>query len=457
MKQWSIRKQGMALPEIWQRLEETSEQNINYDTDPILGFPGTPPTEASVIALEMFSSTHPNNIGCHTQDKSAERGFEGTQGMERELIYTIATLVGSTNPEVEVDGYVCKGGTEGNDHGMWLGRNKLLSTRIAEGRYGIAVLTSLLGHYSVEKCFGRLFPNPPGMDGHTFRALLPNGDGELTAPVVEGAIRQLHSNGYRRFLLVLTAGTTNLGSVDRIPEISALLKTLEGELGIVAHVHIDAAFGGFVLPFLEPDYPFGFQNVEVDSVSVDLHKMGYAPYSSGVFLCRKGMLRHTTTDATYLASHKDSTVCGSRAGAVVAAGWASINSLGWAGYQKRIHYCMSLKDYLREQLGVFNRGESSPRVKFYPSRMNVLAVWFSDDLREAMKAEDPLREKNSLMDRFCIPDDNHFPKEPGGTSWDVGPDSKVSVFRFVLMPHVTHDKIDQFVGEFKNRLLARAA
>jgi tyrosine decarboxylase/aspartate 1-decarboxylase len=456
MKNWSIRKQGMALPELWQRLEETSKQNINYNTDPVLGFPGTPPTEASVIALEMFASTHPNNIGCHTQDKSAERGFGGTQEMERELIYTIATLAGSTNPEVQVDGYVCKGGTEGNDHGMWLGRNKLLSTQ-TEGRYGIAVLTSFLRHYSIDKSFGRLFLNPPGTEEHIFRPLLPNGDGELTASIVEDAIRLLYGSGYRKFLLVLTAGTTNLGSVDCIPEISTLLKMLEGELGIATHVHVDAAFGGFVLPFLEPDYPFGFQNAAVDSVSIDLHKMGYAPYSSGVFLCRKGMLRHTTTDATYLASHKDSTVCGSRAGAVVAAGWASMNALGWIGYQQQIQYCMSLRDYLREQLGSFNQGEQSPRVKFYPSRMNVLAVWLSDDLTKAMTAEDPFRKNNSIMDRFCIPDDNHFPREPGGAFWNAQSGSNVRVFRFVLMPHVTYDKIDQFVAELKRQFLAQAA
>jgi glutamate/tyrosine decarboxylase-like PLP-dependent enzyme len=456
MSKWSIRKQGMTLPELWQKMEEVSTENINYNTDPILGFPGTPPTEVSVMALEMFATAHPNNIGCHTKKKRAERGFQGTQKLERELIYTIATLAGSTNPKVKVDGYICNGGTEGNDHGMWLGRNKLLSTD-TKGRYGIAVLTSFLGHYSIEKSFGRLFLNPPGIKEHTFQPLLPNGNGELTASIVEDAIRQSYGNGYRRFLLVLTAGTTNLGSVDRIPEISILLKTLEGELGIATHVHVDAAFGGFVLPFLEPGYPFGFQNAAVDSISIDLHKMGYAPYSSGAFLCRKGILRHTTTDATYLASHEDSTVCGSRAGAVVVASWASINSLGWAGYQKRIQHCLSLRDYLRERLGEFNQREQSPRVKFYPSRMNVLTVWFSKDLAKAIKAKDPIRKNNSIMDRFCIPDDNHFPREPGGAFWNAQSGSNVRVFRFVLMPHVTYDKIDQFVAELKRKLLAQVA
>jgi glutamate/tyrosine decarboxylase-like PLP-dependent enzyme len=139
MSKWSIRKQGMTLPELWQKMEEVSTENINYNTDPILGFPGTPPTEVSVMALEMFATAHPNNIGCHTKKKRAERGFQGTQKLERELIYTIATLAGSTNPKVKVDGYICNGGTEGNDHGMWLGRNKLLSTD-TKGRYGIASL-----------------------------------------------------------------------------------------------------------------------------------------------------------------------------------------------------------------------------------------------------------------------------------------------------------------------------
>jgi hypothetical protein len=89
--------------------------------------------------------------------------------------------------------------------------------------------------------------------------------------------------------------------------------------------------------------------------------------------------------------------------------------------------------------------------------MNVLTVWFSKDLAKAIKAKDPIRKNNSIMDRFCIPDDNHFPREPGGAFWNAQSGSNVRVFRFVLMPHVTYDKIDQFVAELKRKLLAQVA
>jgi tyrosine decarboxylase/aspartate 1-decarboxylase len=318
------------------------------------------------------------------------------------------------------------------------------------------VLTSFLGHYSIEKSFGRLFPNPPGTEEHILLGLFPNGNGELTAPIVESSIRGLWKDGYRKFLLVLTAGTTNLGSVDRIPEITTLLQTLRSELAITTYVHVDAAFGGFVLPFLEPDFHFGFQNEAVDSVSIDVHKMGYAPYSSGIFLCRKGTLEYTTTKVTYLAGHADSTVCGSRSGAVVAACWASVNSLGWAGYHRKLQYCLSLRDYLCERLEEFNETDGVVRIKFYPARMNILAVWLSEDLAQAIQVKNPERKDKSIRERFCIPYDDHFPEEIGGELWNAKPGSNVRVFRFVLMPHITHGKIDQFIDELKNQLSRQA-
>lgn len=454
MKHWSIRKRGGSLPQLWRRLRETADKNISYRKDPVLGFPGTPPIEESLDAFRMFASEHPNNIGFHTKRKRAELGFEGTQTLEREVVYSVGTLVGARDPQRQVDGYICKGGTEGNDHGLWLGRNKLNQTSLP-GKYGIAVITSLLAHYSIEKGFNRLFPNPPDTKEHAFFALSPNAHGELTAPIVEAKIRDLLNNGYRKFLLVLTAGTTNLGSVDQIPEIAKVLHKLQWEFDIATYIHVDAAFGGFVLPFLEPEYPFGFQNKAVDSLSVDVHKMGYAPYCSGVFLCRKGFLRYTTTKAEYLASHDDSTVCGSRSGAIVAACWMSINTLGLAGYTQKLRECMTTREYLRQQLECLLTGNGAQEPVFYPSRMNVLTVRFPARVAKIMKTCTPGCDGRSIQDRFCIPDDNHFPKVFKTDKWEVNKKNQARVFRFVLMPHVTRGKIDLFINALKNGLLAQ--
>lgn len=84
--------------------------------------------------------------------------------------------------------------------------------------------------------------------------------------------------------VVGVAGTTELGRIDPVEELSEICL----EEGI--HLHVDAAFGGFIIPFLRetgaelPEFDFKLQGVS--SITVDPHKMGLAPspvdaYSSG--------------------------------------------------------------------------------------------------------------------------------------------------------------------------------
>ena len=272
---WTWRKRGVPISEAQGKLDTADADNVSYERDPVLGFPGTTPHPDALDVHCDFAGSHANNIGHHTNPgKSAERGFLGTQKLEREFIYTLADLMGAADPEKDVDGYICMGGTEGNDHGLWLGRNKLRSVPPAGPTKSIVVLTSFLAHYSIKKHFERLFNTQDyDTDADILQELPTDKNGELDPSVVEERIRGLRRGGHSRFLLVLTAGTTNMGSVDPIAEICEVLQVLRDELHIDTYVHVDAAFGGFVLPFLEPDLKFGFQNPLVDSMVVDAHKI----------------------------------------------------------------------------------------------------------------------------------------------------------------------------------------
>lgn len=103
--------------------------------------------------------------------------------------------------------------------------------------------------------------------------------------------------------------------------------------------HTDACLGGFVLPFAEqlgyPVPPFDFRLPGVTSMSADTHKYGYAPKGSSVVLYRGSELRHyqyyTATEwpgGLYFSP----TFAGSRPGALSAACWAAMVSLGEQGY-----------------------------------------------------------------------------------------------------------------------------
>ena len=68
--------------------------------------------------------------------------------------------------------------------------------------------------------------------------------------------------------LVGVAGTTEYGMVDPIEDLSKI--ACEHDI----FLHVDAAFGGMVIPFLERPIPFDFALPGVTTIAVDPHKMG---------------------------------------------------------------------------------------------------------------------------------------------------------------------------------------
>ncbi|HLR98994.1 MAG TPA: glutamate decarboxylase, partial [Mycolicibacillus parakoreensis] len=69
-------------------------------------------------------------------------------------------------------------------------------------------------------------------------------------------------------------GTTYTGELEPIAEICAALDKLAAEGGVDVPVHVDAASGGFVVPFLHPDLHWDFRLPRVVSINVSGHKYG---------------------------------------------------------------------------------------------------------------------------------------------------------------------------------------
>jgi glutamate decarboxylase len=69
-------------------------------------------------------------------------------------------------------------------------------------------------------------------------------------------------------------GTTFTGHSDDISGINDLLVRLKGERGLDVPLHVDAASGGFVWPFLYPDSKWDFRLEQVRSINVSGHKFG---------------------------------------------------------------------------------------------------------------------------------------------------------------------------------------
>ena len=66
-------------------------------------------------------------------------------------------------------------------------------------------------------------------------------------------------------------GTTFTGHKDDIVGINALLLELKSERGLDVPLHVDAASGGFVWPFLSPDSEWDFRLEQVRSINTSGH------------------------------------------------------------------------------------------------------------------------------------------------------------------------------------------
>src|SRR5207237_7279377 len=104
-------------------------------------------------------------------------------------------------------------------------------------------------------------------------------------------------------------------------------------------MHTDSCLGGFVLPFartLGHAVPgFDFRVPGVTSMSADTHKFGYAAKGTSVVLYRGQKLRryqYFTATEWPGGLYFSPTLAGSRPGALSAAAWAALVTMGRQGY-----------------------------------------------------------------------------------------------------------------------------
>ena len=140
--------------------------------------------------------------------------------------------------------------------------------------------------------------------------------------------------------LVGSACNYGYGTIDPMEQLSDL--AVQRGVGL----HVDGCLGGFILPFgqrLGYDIPvYDFRLPGVTSISADTHKYGYAFKGSSVVAFRDRALRNA--QYFYLTDWSGGKYCssgieGSRSGGLLAATWASMVSLGWAGY---LHYARQI-------------------------------------------------------------------------------------------------------------------
>ena len=82
-------------------------------------------------------------------------------------------------------------------------------------------------------------------------------------------------------------GSTMDGSYEPVQEICAALDRYEAAFGVSVPVHVDAASGGFIAPFIQPDLVWDFRLERVVSIQASGHKFGLVYPGVGWVLWRE--------------------------------------------------------------------------------------------------------------------------------------------------------------------------
>jgi glutamate decarboxylase len=137
--------------------------------------------------------------------------------------------------------------------------------------------------------------------------------------------------------VVAVLGSTFDGSYEPVSEICAALDRLEEERGIDVPVHVDAASGGFVAPFLDPELAWDFRLGRVQSINTSGHKYGLVYPGVGWVVWRdsEALPQELVFQVDYLGGSLPTFALNfSRPGAQVIAQYYSLLRLGREGYRR---------------------------------------------------------------------------------------------------------------------------
>ena len=169
--------------------------------------------------------------------------------------------------------------------------------------------------------------------------------------------------------VVAILGSTYDGSYEPVAEISAALDKLQADSGLDIPIHVDAASGGFVAPFSQPDLIWDFQLERVQSINASGHKFGLVYPGVGWVIWRdaEALPKDLIFNVNYLGGDMPTFAINfSRPGSQIVAQYYTFLRLGRAGFKEVQDSCIRVAGQLIdgfERVGPFeaiNRGDELP-------------------------------------------------------------------------------------------------
>ena len=407
MKYWKkYSKEKLA-----KKIDAALASSVDFEHSKFLGYPVSKLDEnvfntnaAFLKDAPLLKSyiANPNNIGCHTVGKS-EEAFKGSQELEKEVIQVLAEDIFNAE-ENTYDGYIATGGTEANIQALWIYRN-LYKREYHATLNEMVILSSEDTHYSVYKGSNILSVENVSIPVN-FNTR------EIIEERLDEIVQKLISEGKKYFMVISNMATTMFGSVDNPDTYAAILKKYD----VPFKIHVDGAFGGFIYPISNRTSTINFENPHVSSITIDAHKMLQAPYGTGVFLCRKGLIENVLTKEAQYVDGMDLTMVGSRSGANAIAVWMILFSYGYYNWFEKISTLLLRTEWFCEQLDDLN-------IEYYRNPfMNIVTI----------KSQYVPTE---IAHTYGLVPDTH----DGTNKW----------YKVIMMSHVEIDHLSKFINELK--------
>ena len=232
--------------------------------------------------------------------------------------------------------------------------------------------------------------------------------------------------------VVAIAGQTFTGEDDEIQEIHDWLDQYEEKTGISIPLHIDGASGGFVNPFLYPDYEWDFRLPRVASINASGHKFGLVYPGIGWVVFREKALFNEGLIfyVNYLGGESPTaTLNFSRNAAQIIAQAYKFLRHGREGYTRIMQQTVDNTEYLRGLLvdsGYFDIMNESQRIP-------VVALTLKDEVTKFNEFDISfkVREKGWVLSAYTMP--------PNAES--------ITSLRIVVRPHLNRTVVKQLAAD----------
>lgn len=231
-------------------------------------------------------------------------------------------------------------------------------------------------------------------------------------------------------------GTTFTGQLDPVREINAMLERLHKDKGWDVPIHVDGASGGFILPFLYPDFDWDFRLSHVRSINISGHKYGLVYPGVGWLILKNktDLPEDLIFYVNYLGSEEATyTLNFSRGSAMVIAQYYNLLRLGMSGYRRVMGNCLKNAKHLASQL------KRSPHFQLLQEevKLPILALKLQDagDI-SVYHLSARLRERGWIVPAYSMPPNAE----------------KVEVLRIVVRENFSRDMADMLFSDMQEAM-----